>query len=165
MPMCSNLDTEPLVALLTAMRSLGYKKLDKEPEESIAYDPVTVLFLEFMITLAIRNPGRIELVWPYTVDYIFGVLEYADKQSVLVVERTVVGLLRLCIRFAGKVSPRSLILCRKKLTQKNQENMQEDILKCLRLLRDFPQSVTQAVAEQMMAGIFNLSSANSENLK
>lgn len=43
--------------------------------------------------------------------------------------------------------------------------MQDDILKCLGLLRDFPPSVTQAVAEQMMAGIFNLSAANSENLK
>jgi brefeldin A-resistance guanine nucleotide exchange factor 1 len=43
--------------------------------------------------------------------------------------------------------------------------MQDDILKCLQLLRDFPASVIKAVAEQLMAGIYNLSSANSENLK
>lgn len=36
--------------------------------------------------------------------YIFGILDYADKQSALVVERAVVALLRLCISFAGKVS-------------------------------------------------------------
>lgn len=77
----------------------------------------------------------------------FGILDFAEKQSVLVVERTVVGLLRLCICAAAR------------------NVMLEDILSCLRLLRDFPPTVTQAVAEQMMAGIFNLSSANSEYRK
>ena len=43
--------------------------------------------------------------------------------------------------------------------------MQDSILQCLRVLRDFPPAVTQAVGEQMMAGIYSLSNANSENLK
>lgn len=84
---------------------------------------------------------------PYATEYIFGILEFADKQSVLVVERTVVGLLRLCICSATR------------------NVMLHEIVECLRLLRDFPPTVTQAVAEQMMAGIFNLSSANSDNRK
>ncbi|KAI9494797.1 hypothetical protein BDB00DRAFT_817115 [Zychaea mexicana] len=143
----SSLDLDPLKSLLTSMQEVGYDfKAIEETKGSIPYNPVTVLFLEFMVTVAVRNQERIEIVWPYAVDYIFGVLKHADKQSVLVVERTVVALLRLCICFSGK------------------EHMQEDILKCLKVLRDFPPAVTLAVAEQMMAGIYSLSNANSENL-
>jgi brefeldin A-resistance guanine nucleotide exchange factor 1 len=37
-------------------------------------------------------------------DYIAGILEKAENQSVLLLERTVVGLLRVCICVADKVS-------------------------------------------------------------
>ncbi|CEP08581.1 hypothetical protein [Parasitella parasitica] len=140
------LHTDTLKFLLKAIRSVGYDtEIMKKATITIAYDPATVLFLEFMITITVRNADRIEELWSLATDYIFGILEFADKQSVLVVERTVVGLLRLCICSAAR------------------NVMLDEILKCLRLLRDFPPTVTQAVAEQMMAGIFNLSSANSEN--
>ncbi|CAO3585256.1 unnamed protein product [Absidia cylindrospora] len=143
----SNLKMEPLQALMTAIGKVGYDhETVKNADKSIPYDPATVLFLEFMITITIRNHNRIDILWPYATGYIFEILEHAEKQSVLVVERTVVGLLRLCIRIAAK------------------DKMQDDILKCLQLLRDFPPSVIKAVAEQLMAGIYNLSSANSENL-
>ncbi|KAL7310376.1 GDP/GTP exchange factor for ARF [Mucor circinelloides] len=142
----STLQTDTLKCLLKAIRSVGYDTENmKKATITIAYDPATVLFLEFMITITVRNADRIEELWPYATEYIFGILEFADKQSVLVVERTVVGLLRLCICSAAR------------------NVMLDEIVKCLRLLRDFPPTVTQAVAEQMMAGIFNLSSANSEN--
>ncbi|EPB82288.1 hypothetical protein HMPREF1544_10968 [Mucor circinelloides 1006PhL] len=144
----STLQTDTLKCLLEAIRSVGYDTENmKKATITIAYDPATVLFLEFMITITVRNADRIEELWPYATEYIFGILEFADKQSVLVVERTVVGLLRLCICSAAR------------------NVMLDEIVKCLRLLRDFPPTVTQAVAEQMMAGIFNLSSANSENRK
>ncbi|KAI8142216.1 hypothetical protein BJV82DRAFT_615987 [Fennellomyces sp. T-0311] len=143
----SSLELEPLKSLVTAVQEVGYDaKVFEEAKGNIQYNPVTVLFLEFMVTIAVRNQDRIEFVWPCAVDYIFGILKHADKQSVLVVERTVVALLRLCICFSGR------------------ENMQDDILKCLKILRDFPPAVTLAVAEQMMAGIYSLSNANSENL-
>ncbi|KAI7908041.1 uncharacterized protein BX663DRAFT_492785 [Cokeromyces recurvatus] len=140
------LRTDTLICLLKAIQAVGYDtEVMKKATVTIPYDPATVLFLEFMITITVRNAERIEELWPYATEYIFGILEFADKQSVLVVERTVVGLLRLCICSASR------------------NVMLDEILKCLRLLRDFPPNVTQAVAEQMMAGIFNLSSANSEN--
>ncbi|KAI8641644.1 hypothetical protein BD408DRAFT_345726 [Parasitella parasitica] len=144
----NTMHTDTLKCLLKAIRSVGYDtEIMKKATITIAYDPATVLFLEFMITITVRNADRIEELWPLATDYIFGILEFADKQSVLVVERTVVGLLRLCICSAAR------------------NVMLDEIVKCLRLLRDFPPTVTQAVAEQMMAGIFNLSSANSENRK
>ncbi|ORZ20667.1 hypothetical protein BCR42DRAFT_409247 [Absidia repens] len=143
----SNLEMDSLRALMTAIQQVGYDHdIDKNDQTLIPYDPATVLFLEFMVTISTRNKNRIDLLWPYAMKYIFDILKHAENQSVLVVERTVVGLLRLCISIA------------------DQEKMQDDILKCLQLLRDFPTSVIKAVAEQLMAGIYNLSSANSENL-
>ncbi|KAG0170045.1 GDP/GTP exchange factor for ARF [Apophysomyces sp. BC1015] len=141
------LTIEPMKALMVAIQSVGYDKATIENTTTpIPYDPATVLFLEFMITMTSRNSDMIQSLWPYATEYIFRILENAEKQSVLVVERTVVGLLRLCIRIATEVM------------------MHDEILQCLRLLRDFPPSVTQAVAEQMMAGIFNLSNVNSAKL-
>ncbi|KAI8979713.1 hypothetical protein BDF20DRAFT_1000955 [Mycotypha africana] len=142
----TTLQTDTLKSLMTAIRSVGY---DSEPMKkatiTVPYDPATVLFLEFMVTITVRNADRIQEIWPFATEYIYGILEYAEKQSVLVVERTVVGLLRICICSASR------------------NVMLDEIVKSLQILRDFPPTVTQAVAEQMMAGIFNLSSANSEN--
>ncbi|KAF7725729.1 GDP/GTP exchange factor for ARF [Apophysomyces ossiformis] len=138
---------EPMQALMTAIQTVGYDKTVIENATSpVPYDPATVLFLEFMITTVSRNTGKIQSLWPYATVYMFGILENAEKQSVLVVERAVVGLLRLCICVA------------------TEDTMHDEILHCLRLLRDFPPSVTQAVAEQMMAGIFTLSNVNSAKL-
>ncbi|KAI8068278.1 hypothetical protein BC940DRAFT_299601 [Gongronella butleri] len=100
----SNLHTEPLQALMAAISKVGYDhKVVKESTEPVPYDPATVLFLEFVITITLRNSDRIDIVWPYATEYIFDILEHAETQSVLVVERAVVGLLRLCIGIAAKV--------------------------------------------------------------
>ncbi|CAO3610737.1 unnamed protein product [Cunninghamella echinulata] len=141
----SNLELEPLEALLEAISVVGYNRdLVKNATEPIPYDPATVLFLEFIITITLRNENRIDDLCKYATDYIYGILEHSENQSVLVVERTVVGLLRLCIRVAAE------------------DKINEHILRCLRLLRDFPESVTHAVSEQLMAGIYNLRPAKSE---
>ncbi|KAG0746337.1 hypothetical protein G6F57_000076 [Rhizopus arrhizus] len=132
--------------LLTAIRVIGYDIEEmKKSTITIPYDPVAALFLEFMVTITVRNPERIEELWSLAADYVLGILSFAEKQSVLVIERTVVGLLRLCICAAT----RNVLLT--------------EILECLTILRDFPPSVTQAVAEQIMAGVTNLSSVQSEH--
>ncbi|KAI9270638.1 hypothetical protein BDA99DRAFT_546097 [Phascolomyces articulosus] len=60
----SSLDLEPLKSLLTSMQEVGYdSKAVEETKGSIPYNPVTVLFLEFMVTVAVRNQERIEIVW------------------------------------------------------------------------------------------------------
>lgn len=61
---CSNLEMEPLQALMTAIGKVGYDhEAVKNAETTIPYDPATVLFLEFMITITIRNHSRIDLLW------------------------------------------------------------------------------------------------------
>ncbi|ORZ10721.1 hypothetical protein BCR42DRAFT_333206 [Absidia repens] len=60
----SNLKMEPLQALMTAIGKVGYDhEAVKNADKSIPYDPATVLFLEFMITITIRNHNRIDILW------------------------------------------------------------------------------------------------------
>ncbi|KAI9258522.1 hypothetical protein BY458DRAFT_557888 [Sporodiniella umbellata] len=131
--------------LLDAVRSIGYDLEEmKKFTVTIPYDPVAALFLELMVTITIRNSDRVENLWSFASEYILGLLSFSEKQSVLIVERTVVGLIRLCICAAT----RNVLL--------------DQILQCLSTLRDFPPSVTQTVAEQIMAGATSLSSVQSE---
>lgn len=49
---------------MTAMQDVGYNTEEVEsPEGSTPYNPVTVLFLEFIVSIAIRNGDRIQLLW------------------------------------------------------------------------------------------------------
>jgi len=137
------LEKEPLEHLMKAIRTIGYKTVIDESTTPIVYDPATVFFLELMISITIQNIERIDVLWPYMYDYIAGILEKAQNQSVLLLERTVVGLLRVCICVADKPS------------------MQEELEKSFQLLLNLPDTVLQAVGEQSMAGIFNLLKLNS----
>ncbi|EIE86778.1 hypothetical protein RO3G_11489 [Rhizopus delemar RA 99-880] len=50
--------------LLTAIREIGYDIEEmKKSTITIPYDPVAALFLEFMVTITVRNPERIEELW------------------------------------------------------------------------------------------------------
>ncbi|KAI8581103.1 hypothetical protein K450DRAFT_234658 [Umbelopsis ramanniana AG] len=137
------LDKEPLEYLMKAIRTIGYKTVIDESTTPIVYDPATVFFLELMISITIQNIERMDELWPYMYGYIAGILEKAENQSVLLLERTVVGLLRVCICVADKPS------------------MQNELDKCFKLLLNLPNTVLQAVGEQTMAGILNLLKLNS----
>jgi hypothetical protein len=59
-----NLETEPLCALMTAIQQIGCDPdSSQNDEDMIPYNPATVLFLEFMVTIATRNLHRIDLIW------------------------------------------------------------------------------------------------------
>ncbi|KAI9027406.1 hypothetical protein CLU79DRAFT_697591 [Phycomyces nitens] len=60
----SNLETEPMICLMEAMKTVGYdSKAIESTTTPIPYDPATVLFLEFMVTIAVRNTERIDILW------------------------------------------------------------------------------------------------------
>lgn len=117
------------------------------PIGSNHYGKQALLTQKIHITYCVCAGACVFFFRPDATDYIFGILKFAEKQSSLVVERTVVGLLRLCICAASR------------------KMMLEEILECLRLIRNFPPSVAQAAAQQTMTGVFNLSSANSEYIE
>ncbi|KAI8975006.1 hypothetical protein BDB01DRAFT_728565 [Pilobolus umbonatus] len=60
----SNLDTETLKSLLSSIRAVGYDEAAmKKAVITITYDPATVLFLELIITIVVRNSDRITDLW------------------------------------------------------------------------------------------------------
>ncbi|CAI2169955.1 2331_t:CDS:10 [Funneliformis geosporum] len=103
-----------------------------------SYDPASVFFLELMINVTLQNRDRIHYLWPILFEHITGILRESQNNSILLVERTVVALLRLCIRLTHK------------------DEMVNDILQALELLGALPEDVINSVGEQMMAGILNL---------
>lgn len=67
----SLLQTDTLASLLNAIRYVGYDtEVMKKATVTIPYDPATVLFLEFMITITVRNANRIDKLW-YVFFYLF----------------------------------------------------------------------------------------------
>jgi brefeldin A-resistance guanine nucleotide exchange factor 1 len=78
-------------------------------EGQLPYDPACVFHLEMMVSLASRGKQHIGETWyvafesstandrPIIFEYISSLLNSAQSFSVLLIERAVVGLLRLCL--------------------------------------------------------------------
>ena len=109
------LDMEALLPALKAIRALAETRTTgrllarSEPrvegggsphrrhEGQLAYDPACVFHLEMMVSLASRNKQHIAETWPIIFEYLSSLLSSAQSYSVLLIERAVVGLLRLCL--------------------------------------------------------------------
>ncbi len=67
------------------------------------YDPACVFDLEVMISMACKSPETIGETWPIIFDYISALLASAQSYSILLIERAVVGLLRLSLMICDQV--------------------------------------------------------------
>ncbi|KAF9184746.1 GDP/GTP exchange factor for ARF [Haplosporangium sp. Z 767] len=141
------LEDLPLTQLMEAIKFVAdgnsVTKPTKSPMPSKLYNPASVFFLELMISLTVQNRYRVQALWPIVFGHLSDIIREAGSQSVLLVERAVVGLLRLCIRLAHK------------------DDMCKEVLDALDLLLGLPIDVVPEVAEQMMAGVLNLLKADS----
>ncbi|KAK3846180.1 MAG: hypothetical protein J3R72DRAFT_380241 [Linnemannia gamsii] len=139
------LEDLPLTQLMEAIKFVAdgnsVVKTSK-PTPSKLYNPASVFFLELMISLTVQNRYRVQSLWPIVFEHLSDIIREAGSQSVLLVERAVVGLLRLCIRLAHK------------------DDMSKEVLDALDLLLGLPIDVVPEVAEQMMAGVLNLLKAD-----
>ncbi|KAI9233815.1 MAG: hypothetical protein BYD32DRAFT_464966 [Podila humilis] len=141
------LEDLPLTYLMEAIKFVAdgnsVTKPSKVPTPSKLYNPASVFFLELMISLTVQNRYRVQALWPIVYEHLSDIIREAGTQSVLLVERAVVGLLRLCIRLA------------------HNDEMNKEVLDALDLLLGLPIDVVPEVAEQMMAGVLNLLKADS----
>ncbi|KAF9927841.1 GDP/GTP exchange factor for ARF [Linnemannia zychae] len=141
------LEDLPLTQLMEAIKFVAdgnsVVKTTKPPAPSKLYNPASVFFLELMISLTVQNRYRVQALWPIVFEHLSDIIREAGSQSVLLVERAVVGLLRLCIRLA------------------HMDDMSKEVLDALDLLLGLPIDVVPEVAEQMMAGVLNLLKADS----
>ncbi|KAG0227252.1 GDP/GTP exchange factor for ARF [Mortierella sp. GBA43] len=140
------LEDTPLTQLMEAIKFVAdgnsVTKPIKPPTPSKLYNPASVFFLELMISLTVQNRYRVQALWPIVFEHLSDIIREAGSQSVLLVERAVVGLLRLCIRLA------------------HNDDMDKEVLDALDLLLALPIDVVPEVAEQMMAGVLTLLKAD-----
>nr|VWO98733.1 MSP1 protein-like protein [Ganoderma boninense] len=145
------LEPGPLVAAVRALEALAHErtvaKLKLESDEAAAaaaaqggqfalpYDPASVFLLETMVSIARQTPQHIEEVWPIVFEHLSALLSTPTQYSILLIERAVVGLLRL-----------SLILAER-------HTLRDQIYLSFDLLARLPPSVATAVAEQVVAGL------------
>ncbi|OCF31102.1 Sec7 domain-containing protein [Kwoniella heveanensis BCC8398] len=149
-----SLDVEALLPALRAIRSLaearttarlqsrsavrgetGSPVLNSRIEGQLPYDPACVFHLEMMVSLAARSKQNIGETWPIIFEYISALLSSAQSYSVLLIERAVVGLLRLC------------------LIVSETPELRDQLYIALDVLRSLPSTVLNAVSEQLMAGV------------
>ncbi|GAB1521661.1 GDP/GTP exchange factor for ARF [Rhizoctonia solani] len=110
--------------------------VDPSPSENqLPYDPTSVFLLETMVSIAVQTSSHIEETWPIVFEHLSMILSSSINYSVLLVERAVVGLLRLC-RIAA-----------------NQPSLRDQIYISLDTLGGLPPPVFNAVTEQIVAGL------------
>lgn len=142
-----NLEVQSLIRAIRAIRSLAEIRTTHrlEPREGpdgpqrfdgqLPYDPACVFHLEMMVSLAAHGKEHIAETWPIIFEYLSALLSSAQSYSVLLIERAVVGLLRLC------------------LIVSEQPELRDQLYIALDVLRSLPSKVLNAVSEQLMAGV------------
>ncbi|EJF65717.1 Sec7-domain-containing protein [Dichomitus squalens LYAD-421 SS1] len=148
------LEPEALVAAIRALEALAHErtvaKLKLESDEAAAaaaaqggqfalpYDPASVFLLETMVSIARQTPQYIEEVWPIVFEHLSALLSTPTQYSILLIERAVVALLRLCLILAER------------------HTLRDQIYLSFDLLARLPPSVASAVAEQVVAGLTHI---------
>ncbi|KAJ7445765.1 hypothetical protein B0H11DRAFT_2162552 [Mycena galericulata] len=148
------LDVDALVAAVRALEALAHDRTvarlkqgsdddssnpyQDDGSYSLPYDPASVFLLETMVSIACQTSQHIEDLWPIVFEHLSALLSTSTQYSFLLIERAVVGLLRLCLIISEKPSLRDQIY------------VSFDILSCL------PPSVATPVSEQIVAGVLLL---------
>ncbi|KAJ7632227.1 hypothetical protein FB45DRAFT_989797 [Roridomyces roridus] len=146
-----NLDVEALIAAVRALEALAHDRTvarlkqgsddDGSQDDgpyTLPYDPASVFLLETMVSIACQTEQHIDDIWPIVFEHLSALLSTSTQYSFLLIERAVVGLLRLCLIIAQKPALRDQIY------------VSFDILSCL------PPVVATPVAEQVVAGVLLL---------
>ncbi|KAI0709041.1 Sec7-domain-containing protein [Earliella scabrosa] len=147
------LEPEALVAAVRALEALAHERtvarLKLESDElaaasaqqggqyTLPYDPSSVFLLEIMVSIARQTPQHIEEVWQvYLIhNHLSALLSTPTQYSILLIERAVVALLRLCLILA------------------EHHTLRDQIYLSFDLLARLPPTVSSAVAEQVVAGL------------
>ena len=115
------LDPEALGAAVRALEALAHErtvaKLRQEADDvgptlepsqdgsyALPYDPASVFLLETMTSITCKTPDYIQDLWPIIYEHISALLSTPTQYSILLIERAVVGLLRICLILASQAS-------------------------------------------------------------
>ncbi|KZT56706.1 Sec7-domain-containing protein [Calocera cornea HHB12733] len=134
------LSGEPLLAVLRGLRVAAdhttvEKLKSRRHQAQLPYDPTSSFFLEVMVSIALKTREQISETWEIVFEYISVILSHSDKFSVLLVERTVVDLLKLCQVVA------------------EEPKLHDQLYVAFDLLGSLTPTVKVAVGEQLMVGL------------
>jgi brefeldin A-resistance guanine nucleotide exchange factor 1 len=88
-----------------------------------------------MVSVTCQAPQYIEELWPVVFEHLSALLSASAQYSVLLIERAVVGLLRLCLILAQKPS------------------LRDQVYVSFDILSGLPPAVAGSVAEQVISGV------------
>ncbi|KAF8201586.1 Sec7-like domain is implicated in guanine nucleotide exchange function [Pholiota molesta] len=105
----TQLEPDALVAAIRALEALAHERtvarlkisedvllgLD-DPPHQLPYDPASVFLLETMVSITSQAPQYIEELWPIVFEHLSALLSSPSQYSILLIERAIVCLLRLC---------------------------------------------------------------------
>ncbi|KAG7086681.1 hypothetical protein E1B28_002619 [Marasmius oreades] len=148
-----HLEQEALVACIRSLEALahertvaklkqgsddGFNASQDEHFTTLPYDPASVFLLETMVSISCQAPQHIEDVWPVVFEHLSALLSSTSHYSILLVERAVVGILRLCLILAQKPS------------------LRDQLYLSFDLLSGLPPATANSVAEQVISGVMLL---------
>ncbi|KAF9452840.1 Sec7-like domain is implicated in guanine nucleotide exchange function [Macrolepiota fuliginosa MF-IS2] len=145
----TQLNPEAMVAAIRALEALAHErtvaKLKLQSDDSspgpdnrdyqLPYDPASVFLLETMVSIACQSPQYIDDLWPIVFEHLSALFSTPTQYSVLLIERAVVSLLRLCRILAQKSS------------------LRDQIYISFDLLAGLPAVVSHSVGEQVVSGV------------
>ncbi|PBK77654.1 Sec7-domain-containing protein [Armillaria solidipes] len=144
------LDLQALVAAVRALEALAHDRTvaklkqgsddgNLPPQDndtySLPYDPASIFLLETMVSIACQTPQHIEDLWPIVFEHLSNLLSSSEQYSVLLIERAVVGLLRLCLILAQI------------------QSLRDQIYVSFDLLSGLTPAIANSVAEQVISGV------------
>ncbi|KAK0421394.1 hypothetical protein QR680_015210 [Steinernema hermaphroditum] len=121
------------------------KKLTEQEEDSI------IFYLELMISVAVENKDRLTVIWPVVHRHLQWLMKDFG-QNPLIVERAVVGLLRL----AGRVLYH--------LKDKDEDDIADNVLQSLSMLLSLKPPAWFMFSRQIAYGLHDLLQANAANV-
>ncbi|KAL0577890.1 GDP/GTP exchange factor for ARF [Marasmius crinis-equi] len=144
-----HLELDALVACVKSLEALAHERTvarlkqgsddgynpSHDDSATLPYDPASVFLLETMVSISCKAPHQIEDVWPIVFEHLSSLLSSASQYSVLLIERAVVGLLRLCLILAQKPS------------------LRDQLYLSFDLLSGLPPAIANSVAEQVISGV------------
>jgi len=126
--------------------SFGYNPVGlSEADDLKARQSVSSFCIDILCELTIRNRDRLTLVWPATHDLIIKTLAPATQPSP-VLERAIIGLLRIAMRFIHR------------------DEIRGDLLRTLSLLVKLPLSVTASLGTPLASCIYHIAKTNTQNI-
>jgi len=133
--------TKPSASSTSSSSSTATSPITAPVDEDVA-----VLCLELLIELTLRNRDRVALLWPFVHEHLESILS-SNAFGPMLVQRAVIGILRVCVRMLHK------------------QEVSDALLKSLALLTKLEPQVADSLADRIAIGVLQIEQANAAYIR